>query len=62
MKATKHIRRDFIFCRQGHAQGLGLWGTGGTLGVKYFLFKHAHVAYQIDGDDEQNKMQVTVSS
>ena len=24
----------------------------------YFFFKHGHVAYQIDGDDEQNKMQV----
>ena len=42
--------------------GVGLWGTGGTQGVKLFFFKHGHVAYQIDGDDEQNKMQVTFSS
>ena len=41
---------------------MGLWGTGGTKGVKFFFFKHGHVAYQIDGDDEQNKMQVTFSS
>ena len=39
-----------------------LWGTGGTQGVKLFFSKHGHVAYQIDGDDEQNKMQVTFLS
>ena len=26
------------------------------------FFKHGHVAYQISGDDEQNKIQVTFSS
>ena len=26
------------------------------------LFKHGHVAYQIDGDGEQNRMQVLLSS
>ena len=25
-------------------------------------FKHGHVAYQIDGDDKQNRMQVNFSS
>ena len=34
----------------------------GALGVprwpKIYLFQHGHVAYQIDGDDEQNRMQV----
>ena len=38
----------------------------GALGVprgsNIFFFKHGHVAYQIKGDDEQNKMQVTFSS
>ena len=38
----------------------------GTLGVhrgsNIFFFKHVHVAYQIDGDDEQNKTQVTFLS
>ena len=54
----------FLFCRLGHAPGVGLWGTGGRYqgGVKQFFFKHGHVAYQIDGDDEQNKMKVTFSS
>ena len=28
---------------------------GGGGGVKKYFFKHGHVAYQIDGDDEQNK-------
>ena len=41
---------------------------GGTLGrwgaqvVKKVIFKHGHVAYQIDEDDEQNRMQVKFSS
>ena len=26
------------------------------------FFKHGHAAYQIDGDDEQNRMQVKISS
>ena len=36
----------------------------GSLGVPrgQKKFKHGHVAYQIDGDDEQNRMQVTFSS
>ena len=38
----------------------------GALGVprgsNNHFFKHGHVAYRIDGDDEQNKMQVTFSS
>ena len=53
----------FSFCHLGHAQGVGLWGAGGAQGgQKNFFFKHGHVAYQIDGDDEQNKMQVKFSS
>ena len=59
----KTYQTGFLFRRLGHAPGVGLWGTGGTQGVKkIFFFKHGHVAYQIDGDDEQNKMQVTFSS
>ena len=59
----KTYQTGFLFCRLGHAQGVGLWGTVSTHGVKQFFFKHDHVAYQIDGDDEQiNKMQVTFSS
>ena len=62
MKDTKHSRRDFLFCRLGHAPGVGLWGTGGAQGVNFFFLKQGHVAYQIDGDDKQNRMQVTFSS
>ena len=45
----------FLFFHHGHAPGVGLWGPGGS---KNIFFKHGHVAYQIEGDDEQNKMQV----
>ena len=27
-----------------------------------FFFKHGHVAYQMDGDDKQNRMQVKFAS
>ena len=42
---------------------MGLWGSlGYPGGSNNFFFKHGHVAYQIDVDDEQNKVQVTFSS
>ena len=41
---------------------MGLRGAGGAEGVKKLFFKHGHVAYQIDGDDEWNRMQVKFSS
>ena len=52
----KLYQTGFSFCCLGHAQGVGLWGTWGAEAVKFF-FKHGHVAYQIDQDDEQNRMQ-----
>ena len=58
MKDTKHIRRDFYSVAWVMPQGLDFR----ALGVKHFFFKHGHVAYQINGDDKQNKMQVTFSS
>ena len=64
MKYTKHIRRDFhsvtLVMPQGRDFGvLGMTrGGGGSI----FFFKHVLVAYQIDGVDEQNKMQVKFSS
>ena len=58
----KAYQTRFLFWHLGHAPGVGLWGTGGTQGVKKYFFKHGPVAYQIDRDDEQNKMQVTFSS
>ena len=57
----KTYQPGFLFCRLGHAPGVGLWGAGVPRGLNFF-FKHGHVAYQIDGDDEQNKMQVAFSS
>ena len=61
MKDTKHIRRDFHSVAWVMAHGWDLGGGGGggwgCLGG-HFFFKHGHVAYQIDGDDEQNRMQV----
>ena len=37
----------------------GTWGTGvGPGGQKIIFFKHGHVAYQIDRDDKQNRINV----
>ena len=52
----KAYQTGFLFCPLGHARGVGLWGTGGAQGN--FFFKHGHMVYQINGDDEQNRMQV----
>ena len=57
----KTYQTGFLFCPLGHAPGVGLWGAGGAQRVNFFL-KHGHVVYEIDGDDEQNKMQVKFSS
>ena len=61
MKDTTY-HRGFSFCLLSHAPGVGLWGHGGAQGVKKYFFKHGHVTYQIDRDDEQNRMQVKFSS
>ena len=60
MKDTKHIRRNFYSVAWVMPQG---WDFG-ALGVPRgsFFLKHGDVAYQIDGDDEQNRMQVAFSS
>ena len=58
MNDTKHIRWGFLFCRLGHAPEVGLWGAGGAKGVKHVFFNHGHVAYQIDGNDKQKRIQV----
>ena len=61
IKDIKHIKRDFhsiawVMMPQGWDFGaLGCpWG-------QHFIFEHGHVAYQIDGDDEQNRLQVNFS-
>ena len=59
----KTYQMRLSFCHLGHAPGVGLWGAWGAQGVNFlFFFKHGHVAYQIDGDDEQNRIQVEFSS
>ena len=57
MKDTKHIRRDFHSVAWVMPQGWDFGGLGVPRGSIIF-FKQGHVAYQIDGDDEQNIMQV----
>ena len=42
-------------------QGWDFGALGVPRGVKQF-FSNSHVAYQIDGDEKQNKMQITFSS
>ena len=62
-KRYKTYQTGFSFSCLGHAPGVGIRGAGGAQGVnKFIFFKHGHVAYQIDGDDEQNRMQVKFSS
>ena len=60
MKDTKHIRRDFHSVAWVMPQGRDF----GALVVPWgsFFFKHGHVVYQIDGDGEQNRMQVNFLS
>ena len=59
----KTYQTGFLFCCLGHAPGVGLWGAGvPRLSKIVFFFKHGYVAYQIDEDDEQNRMQVKFSS
>ena len=61
MKDTKHIRKDFHSVTLVMPQGgnLGRWGCpergggwGGGPGSKIIFFKHGHVAYQINKNDE----------
>ena len=56
MKDSKHIRRDFHYVAWVTPQG---WDFG-ALGVPRWSkkIKHGHVAYQIDEDDELNRMRV----
>ena len=59
----KTYQTGFSFCRLGHAPGVGLRGAGGAQGgPNFFFFKNDQLAYQIDGDDEPNRMQVKFSS
>ena len=54
----KTYHTGFSFC----CLGSDLGALGMPRGSKKIFVKHGHVAYQIDGDDEQNRMQVKFSS
>ena len=56
----KTYQMGFSFCHSSHALGVGLRGAGDAEGV--IFFSNMHVAYQIDRDDEQNRMQVKFPS
>ena len=60
MKITKHIRWDFYSVAWAMPQGWDFGALGRPGGSKKY-FKHGKMAYQIDGDDEQNRMQVQFS-
>ena len=42
----------------GPCPRVGTKALGCPGGQKLFYFKHSQLAYQIDGDDKQNRMQV----
>ena len=54
---SKIKQTGFSLCRLCHTPEGGTWGC---LGVSFF-FKHGRVAYQIEGDGEQNEIQVKCS-
>ena len=60
IKDTKHVRRDFYTVAWVMPKGWDSGALGCPGGQK--IFKHGHMAYQIDGDDEQNRMQITFLS
>ena len=62
MKDTKHIRRDFLSVVWVMPQGSNFGALGVPRWSKIYFFKHGHVVYQIDEDNEQNRMQVKFST
>ena len=61
MKDTKHIRQEFHSVTWVMPQGWDFGALGVPRGSTVVFFKHGHVAYQIYGDDEQNRMHVKFS-
>ena len=59
MKDTKKISDGILILSSGSCPRGWTLGHLGSKGV--IFFKHGHVAYQIDGDDKHNRMQVTFS-
>ena len=58
MKSTKQIRQDFHSVAWVIPKGWDFGALGCPGGQQLFYFKNGHVAYQINWDDEQNRMQV----
>ena len=56
MFVLKNKRMRFSICHLSRTLGVGLWVAWGI-----FFSKHGCVAYQIEGDDEQNGIQVKFS-
>ena len=57
MKIQNISDKIFILLPGSCATG-GILGRWGCPGGQKKNFKHGHVAYQTDGDEEQNRMQV----
>ena len=57
MKGTKHVRWDFHSVAWAMPR-VGTLALGRPGGQKLFYFTHGQLAYQIDGDDKQNRMKV----
>ena len=57
----KTYQSGFSLCSLGHALWVGLWDAWGAQVVKKII-KHGLVVYQIDEDEEQNRMQVKLLS
>ena len=60
MKDTKRIRPDFNSVARVMPQGSDFGALGVPRGVKKFVFKHCHVAYQIDGDGQHNACKIFI--
>ena len=62
MKYTKHIRQDFYSVTWVMPQGWDYGELGVPMGSKKYFFQTWSWAYQVDGDDKQNRIQVKFSS
>ena len=54
----KHIERYFCSDTLVMPQGRDFGAPGCPGGEQFIFFEHGHMAYRIDGDDEQNKTQI----
>ena len=62
MKLIQNISDMIFILSPGSCPIGGTLEHWGCPGGQIIFFKHGHVAYQIDRDDEQNRMQVAFSS